>query len=105
MDFELTPAMVVWHDAHVGTDGWEDYVNLEDDGPCVVNSCGFLLPTDKGGKENHISMVATFSSDGMVHSVFHIPVQMVQRVEVLVRSHELGNAPLFSPQGSAIRGT
>jgi hypothetical protein len=62
MDFELTPAMVVWHDAHVGTDGWEDYVNLEDDGPCVVNSCGFLLPTDKGGKENHISMVATVPS-------------------------------------------
>jgi len=43
MDFDLTPAMVVWHDAHVGTDGWEDYVNLEDDGPCVVNSCGFFV--------------------------------------------------------------
>lgn len=103
MEFELTPVMVVWHDAHVGTDGWEDYTSLEDDGPCVVNSCGFLLPTDKGGKENHISMVATWSADGMVHSVFHIPVQMVQRVDVLVRSHELGNATVLSTQGSSVR--
>lgn len=103
MEFELTPVMVVWHDAHVGTDGWEDYSSLEDDGPCVVNSCGFLLPTDKGGKENHISMVATWSADGMVHSVFHIPVQMVQRIESLTRSNELGNASLLSTQSSPVR--
>lgn len=103
LDFELTPVTVEWHDAHVGTASWEDRADLEDDGPCVVHSSGFLLPTDMGGKENHVSLVATWSEDDMVHSVFHIPVQMVRRVSALVRSHELANAfVLPEKQGSAL---
>ena len=96
----FTPVMVEWHDAHVSVDGWEDLSALEDDGPCIVQSCGFLVPVEKGGKENHVTLVATWSIDDMIHSVFHIPTQMVQRIEFLARSHELGNASLLSTQGS-----
>lgn len=100
MEFNTTPVMVTWHDAHVGVDGWEDLQNLEDDGPCVCCTIGFLLTTEQGGKENHVSLVATWSRDDMVHSVFHIPKQMVQRIEVLARAHELADVVVFSTQGS-----
>lgn len=97
---EKLPVRVEWHDAHVGEDRWEDRENLEDDGPCVVHSCGFLLTESQGGKAGHVSLVATWSDDDMVHSVFHIPQQMVQRVEFLVRSHELADASVFPSQSS-----
>lgn len=100
MEKNLVPVLVEWHDAHVGIDGWEDLDNIEDDGPCVCYSTGFLLSTENGGKENHVSLVATWSVDDMVHSVFHIPKQMVQRIEVLVRSNELADVVVFSSQGS-----
>lgn len=93
--------MIEWHDAHMGIDGWESLENVEDDGPCVVKSCGFLLPTENGGKANHVSMVATWSADDMVHSVFHIPRQMVQRIEVLAGSYELANVDVFPKTGSS----
>lgn len=100
MEIEFVPVFVEWHDAHVGIAGWEDLQAVEDDGPCVVRTCGFLLPREHGGKEGHVSMVATWTDDDMVHSVFHIPRQMVQRIEVLVRSHELADAITLSPQSS-----
>lgn len=100
MEFNFVPVLVEWHDAHVGIAGWEDLAAVEDDGPCVVQTCGFLLPKEHGGKDNHISMVATWTADDMVHSVFHIPKQMVQRVEVLVRSHELADVVVFPTQSS-----
>lgn len=104
LDFDLVPVLIEWHDAHVGTEGWAERVDIEDDGPCIVHSSGFLLPTNMGGKENHVSVVATWSDDDMVHSVFHIPLQMVQRITRLVRSHELADASILpDEQGSSIR--
>jgi hypothetical protein len=100
----LIPIWVEWHDAHVGSDGWEAREDLEDDGPALVHTCGYLLTTPQGGKENHISVVTTWSADDMVHCVFHIPVQMVQRVEVLVRSHELAEFVAF-PKASGAFGS
>lgn len=103
LDFELVPIIVEWHDAHVGIDGWAERADVEDDGPCVVHSSGFLLPTNMGGKENHVSLVATWSNDDMVHSVFHIPRQMVQRMFILKRSYELSDvAVLPQEQGGSI---
>lgn len=101
IDLELVYVVVEWHDAHVGTDGWEARQDLVDDGPAVIESCGFLLTPEQGGKKNHVSIVTTWSADDMVHSVFHIPEQMVQKVEVLVRSHELANVITFSSSGSS----
>jgi hypothetical protein len=101
IDLELVYVVVEWHDAHVGTDGWEARQDLVDDGPAVIESCGFLLTPEQGGKKNHVSIVTTWSADDMVHSVFHIPEQMVQKVEVLVRSHELANVITFSAASSS----
>lgn len=101
IDLELVYVVVEWHDAHVGTDGWEARQDLVDDGPAVIESCGFLLTPEQGGKKNHVSIVTTWSADDMVHSVFHIPEQMVQKVEVLVRSHELANVITFSSASSS----
>ena len=98
MEPNLVPVIVEWHDAHVGLDSWQSRENLVDDGPAVVHSTGFLLSEELGGKKNHISLVATWSADDMVHSIFHIPTQMVQRVDMLVRSHELANAFTFSTE-------
>jgi len=100
-DFDLVYVVVEWHDAHVGTDGWEARQDLVDDGPAIIESCGFLLTPEQGGKKNHVSIVTTWSQDDMVHSVFHIPEQMVQKVEVLVRSHELANVITFSSASSS----
>ena len=50
-DFELVYVVVEWHDAHVGTDGWEARQDLVDDGPAVIESCGFLLTPEQGGKK------------------------------------------------------
>lgn len=97
--FDLIFVVVEWHDAHVGTDGWEARQDLVDDGPAVIQTCGFLLTPEQGGKKNHVSIVTTWSEDDMVHSVFHVPEQMVQKVEVLVRSHELANIITISSSG------
>lgn len=94
----LIPVVVEWHDAHTGSDGWEAREDVVDEGPAVVHTSGFLLTEDLGGKKNHISVVTTWSADDMVHSIFHIPKQMVQRVDMLVRSHELANVTAFSPE-------
>lgn len=93
---DLVLVRVEWHDAHVGTDGWVSKDELEDDGPYVVHSCGFLLTEEHGGKAGHITLVMSWSNDDMLHSVSHIPSQMVRKIEILARSHELGNAALFS---------
>lgn len=103
MDFELVPIVVEWHDAHTSIDGWISRSELEDDGPAVCTTTGFLLPTEHGGKKNHVSMVATWCEDDMVHSVFHIPLQMVQRISVLARSHELADVNVFPPASSTVR--
>ncbi len=100
IETDLVPVVVEWHDAHCGDVWWEAREDLEDDGPAVIKSCGFLLTPEQGGKENHVSIVATWSADDMVHSVFHIPKQMVQRIDVLVRSYELANVIVLSSQGS-----
>lgn len=100
-EIDMVPVFIEWHDAHASSDGWEERGDLEDNGPAVVYTCGYLLTAGQGGKENHISVVQTWSQDDMVHSVFHIPVQMVQRVDTLVRSHELANVAVFPKTSSA----
>lgn len=92
----MIPVVVEWHDAHVGTDTWSSRDELDDDGPYVVYSCGFLLTEENGGKAGHVSILMSWSYDDMVHSVSHIPAAMVRKIEILTRKHELGNVALFS---------
>ncbi len=95
--------LVEWHDAHSDDAGWVSRSDLEDEGPAVIKSVGFLLTEADGGKKNHVSLVQTWSEDDMLHSVFYIPVQMVYRITILEVSSELANGFVF-PKESGTSG-
>ena len=79
-------ALIIWHDAHSGTHTWEHIEDLSDEGPYEVRTIGFLLKTSKGGKKNHISVAQSFSTEGYVDSILHIPKKMVVSITPLERT-------------------
>ena len=94
------PICVTWIDAHA-EDGWIAREELEESGDCVVKSVGFYLPLQLGGKAGHVSLALTWSEDDMLHSVFHIPKDMVKSVDFLESYHELADASvLLASSGS-----
>jgi hypothetical protein len=76
----MKPVLVIWNDAHAGTTQWERIEDLVDNDPYEVKSVGFLMTTKAGGKRNHVSITQSWSADGCVDSVLHIPAKMVVRV-------------------------
>ena len=76
----MKPVLVIWNDAHAGTSTWERIEDLVDNDPYEVKSVGFLMSTKRGGKRNHVSITQSWSADGCVDSVLHIPAKMVVRV-------------------------
>lgn len=95
-DVEKLLVVVEWHDAHVGSDTWVHIEDIEREGPYVVSSCGYLITEEQGGKAGHVTLAMSWAHDDMLHSVSHIPNQMVRKIEILTRKHELGNAALLS---------
>jgi len=95
-----TPVLVIWHDAHAGTSNWEHIDDISDHEPYVVNSVGFLLNTRQGGKKNHVSVAQSFSYEGYVDSLIHIPKKMVVEIIHLERpahATQLANRKNHSP--------
>ena len=85
----MIAALVIWKDAHAGTDGqhWKHIEELEDDGNYVVATAGLLLPPGRGGKKGHVSIASSLTNDGHVDYITHIPKRMVlHRVDL----YELG---------------
>ena len=76
----MKPVLVIWNDAHAGTNAWERIEDLVDNEPYEVKSIGFLLAPKAGGKRSHVSVTQSWSADGCVDSVLHIPAKMVVRV-------------------------
>lgn len=76
----MKPVLVIWNDAHAGTNAWERIEDLVDNDPYEVKSVGFLMTTKGGGKRGHVSITQSWSADGCVDSVLHIPAKMVVRV-------------------------
>ena len=76
----MKPVLVIWNDAHAGTNAWERIEDLVDNEPYEVKSIGFLLAQKAGGKRGHVSVTQSWSADGCVDSVLHIPAKMVVRV-------------------------
>ena len=76
----MKPVLVIWNDAHAGTSTWERIEDLVDNEPYQVKSAGFLMTTKGGGKRGHVSITQSWSADGCVDSVLHIPAKMVVRV-------------------------
>lgn len=76
----MKPVLVIWNDAHAGTSQWEFIEDLVDNEPYQVKSVGFLLAPKAGNKRGHVSITQSWSADGCVDSVLHIPAKMVVRV-------------------------
>ena len=76
--------LVKWADAHDGgVHGWTSLDDYVDDGECIINTVGFLIPSDQpGGKKDHVSIWQTIAGDDAIHP-FHIPVGMVRNLTVL----------------------
>jgi len=78
----VTAVLVIWHDAHSGSESWIPISSLDTE-PAVVNTVGFLLSTTDGGKPDHITLYQSRNEDSVDH-VLHIPVGMVKAIKVLM---------------------
>lgn len=77
-----TVVYIRWADTHMSDGGWIDLANYEDDGECLIDTVGFLIPLgDKGSKKGHISVWQTLGEDEGIHGV-HIPVGMVRHIAI-----------------------
>lgn len=74
----MQAVLVIWHDAHSGSESWINIKDLDND-PAVVETIGFILPTAEGGKPGHITIFQSRNEDFLDH-VLHIPQRMVQRI-------------------------
>ena len=78
----MSVVLVTWHDAHSGAESWINIKELDSE-PAVVESVGFLLNEDNGGKPHHLTLFQSRMEDSVDH-VLHIPVGMVQKIKVLM---------------------
>jgi len=78
----VSVVLVTWHDAHSGAESWINIKELDSE-PAVVESVGFLLNEDNGGKPHHLTLFQSRMEDSVDH-VLHIPVGMVQKIKVLM---------------------
>ena len=73
--------IVTWMDAHAATSTWTPLDGIDQD-PCIVNSCGFLLTADEGGKPDHITIYQSKTDSDDVDGVLCVPVAMVKTMKV-----------------------
>jgi len=78
----VTVVLVVWHDAHSGSESWINIKDLDSE-PAEVKSVGFLLAMSDGGKPNHVTLYQSRNEDSLDH-VLHIPVGMVKSIKLLM---------------------
>ena len=76
---ELHPVLVRWADAHAHEGSWVYLSEMEDTGEYIVASVGWLLTSDTGGKQDHVSIcqshgIADDAADHIIHilSLIHI---------------------------------
>lgn len=92
--------LIIWHDAHSGNRAWEHVEDLADEGPYEVRTVGFMLKTSGGGKKNHVSVAQSFSTEGFVDSILHIPKKMVvsiTRLERIANANQRADCKNTSP--------
>ena len=70
---------IVWYDAHADTSTWMEKDEI-DQKPCVVVSCGILLPD---AKPDHVVLSQSLNSYDQVDCVLSVPAGMVQSMRVL----------------------
>jgi hypothetical protein len=94
-----TMVVVTWHDAHAATDTWTPITEIGQE-PCVVVSCGFLLPISDGGKEGHVTIFQSKTDSDDVDGVLCIPAEMVQGMKVMTK-----NIPGLVPETLVNKGS
>ena len=79
----LSLVLVRWADAHSGIGHWHELETTgEDDAEYLVQSVGWLIPADKGGKHGHVTLAQSLTPDDMVDHILHIPKGMVRQMVV-----------------------
>jgi hypothetical protein len=74
---------VKWADTHLSEGGWLILADYEDDGECIVDSVGYLIPVgDAGSKDKHVTIWQTLCKEEGIHAI-HIPVGMVREIKIL----------------------
>ena len=75
--------IVKWADAHASDGGWLTLDDYEDDGECIVTTCGYMVPADEpGGKKDHVTLWQTITDGEGIHG-FHVPIDMVRNIQVV----------------------
>jgi hypothetical protein len=72
-------AEVWWADAHAGEGRWGDLED-SDSGEHIIQTCGYLIPEDQGGKKLHTTIAQSFTPDGFYDHVIYIPTGMVRQI-------------------------
>lgn len=81
--------LVSWADAHSPESGWTFVTHLEDTGEFIVETIGWLLTEDDGGKTGHITVAQSIGPDDAADHIIHIPVGMVRKITNLIASTDL----------------
>lgn len=82
---------VSWLDAHDGAPaGWHEPDELSRE-PCVVRTVGWLMPAHKPG---HVTVCASWTSEGHVAEVTCIPLGMVKVIHNLTAAQVLPVEPV-----------
>lgn len=75
--------LVRWADTHMSEGGWLDLDNYDDDGECIVETAGFLIPVgEPGSKDGHVSVWQSVCKNEAIHGT-HIPVAMVRDIKII----------------------
>lgn len=73
--------VITWMDAHAATSAWTPIGDIGQE-PCIVNSCGYLLSTDHGGKADHVTIYQSKTDNDDVDGVLCIPAAMIKKMKV-----------------------
>lgn len=78
----LAAVLVRWRDAHADllVTSWAQVDEIEDTGPYLIHSLGWLVPDAKRG---HVTIAQSLDYEVNVDTVLHIPADMVQDILTL----------------------
>jgi hypothetical protein len=79
-EFHPDPYLVVWADAHSDSSGWTGRDHVSEEGEYLVNSIGWLLTEQDGGKTSHVTLCQSYTPDEDVDHILHIPQGMVRKM-------------------------
>ena len=77
---------ITWADTHSGGTGWTPISDI-DQAEYIIKSCGYLLSTSDGGKENHVTLYQSRTEDDDLDHILHIPVAMIRNIKAIDIPH------------------